>query len=248
MLKVASSDATSRDTGVGLGIYEREIRFYLEVAPGVQGPIAACHSASFDPDDGWFTLLLEDAAPAVQGDQIAGCDPGQAALAVTELAKIHASTWEDERLGAEPWLNQPPVLTQELLTQLLGLPRALRGARSPEHREVCERLVARLDAWTADRPRPYAIVHADYRLDNLLFGLPGSPKPLTVVDWQTVGFGPAMLDASYLLAGSLTIEDRRTHERRCCAATTRCCTRTASRASPGMRSGRATATRPSTAC
>jgi Ecdysteroid kinase-like family len=215
VLKVAASDATSRQTGVGLGIYEREIRFYREVAPDVDGPVATCHHASFDPAEGWFTLLLEDAAPAVQGDQITGCAPNQAALAINELARIHASTWEDERLGSEPWLNQPSVLTQELVAQLLaGFLERYAERVSTEHREVCERFVAGLDAWLAVRPRPYAIQHADYRLDNLLFGLPGSPKALTVVDWQTVGFGPAMLDAAYLLAGSLTVSDRRAHEQK----------------------------------
>lgn len=213
VLKVASSDETSRSTGVGLGAYEREIRFYREVAPNVEGPIATCHCATFDPDEGWFTLLLEDAAPATQGDQIAGCDPGQARLAIIELAKIHASTWEDERLEAKPWLNQPDLLNQELLTKLLpGFLERYEDRLAPEHREVCERLVAGLDRWLAARPRPFAIQHADYRLDNLLFGLPGSPKPLTVVDWQTVSFGPVMLDASYLLAGSLSVDDRRAYE------------------------------------
>src|SRR5919198_2890256 len=31
VVKLAASDDTSRSTGVGLGIYEREIRFYQEV-------------------------------------------------------------------------------------------------------------------------------------------------------------------------------------------------------------------------
>ena len=32
------------------------------------------------------------------------------------------------------------------------------------------------------------------------------------MDWQTVGWGQAMTDASYFLGGSLTLEDRRAHE------------------------------------
>jgi len=213
VLKVASSDATSRATGTGLGAYEREIRFYREVGPGIEGPVATCHHASFDAADGWFTLLLEDAAPAEQGDQIAGCDPGQARLAVTELAKIHASTWEDARLGSAEWLTQPSLLNQDLVSKLLpSFLERYEDRLASEHREVCERLVARLDGWLVNRPRPFALQHADYRLDNLLFGLPDSPKSLTVVDWQTVSFGPVMLDASYLLAGSLGVEDRRAHE------------------------------------
>src|SRR3954468_17747923 len=83
VLKVAASDPTSRATGVGLGAYEREIRFYREVAPRLDGvAIARCHAAVFEPTEGWFTLLLEDAGPAVQGDQIRGCTVEQARLAV----------------------------------------------------------------------------------------------------------------------------------------------------------------------
>src|SRR6266511_2456808 len=33
VVKLAASDPTSRSTGIGLGIYEREIRFYRDVAP-----------------------------------------------------------------------------------------------------------------------------------------------------------------------------------------------------------------------
>lgn len=213
VLKVASSDATSRSTGVGLGAYEREIRFYREVAPKVDGPIPDCHLALYDAEEGWFTLLLADAAPAQQGDQITGCDPAEARLAITELAKIHASTWEDEGLETKEWLNVPSLLNQELLTHLLpGFFERYEDRVIPEHQAVCRRLAASLDGWLATRPRPFAIQHADYRLDNMLFGLPGSPQPLTVVDWQTVSFGPAMLDAAYLLAGSLVLEDRRAHE------------------------------------
>ena len=34
-------------------------------------------------------------------------------------------------------------------------------------------------------------MHGDYRLDNMLFSRPGSLRELTVVDWQTVTWGPA---------------------------------------------------------
>ena len=37
----------------------------------------------------------------------------------------------------------------------------------------------------------HGLVHGDYRLDNMLFGQPGADRPLTVVDWQTVTWGPA---------------------------------------------------------
>jgi hypothetical protein len=213
VVKLAASDETSRSTGVGLGIYEREIRFYRELAPRVGGPVAACHLAVNDPQEGWFTLVLEDAAPAVQGDQIAGCTVAEARLAMRELTRLHAPVWDDVELAAEDWLNQPPVLDEAIVGQLLdGFIERYDARLAPEHRAVVERFVARLDPWLGDRRRPFSIVHGDYRLDNLLFGEPAGPKPLTVVDWQTVSWGPPLLDASYFLGAGLSVADRRANE------------------------------------
>jgi hypothetical protein len=213
VLKTASPDENSRSAGVGLGIYEREVRFYRELAPRVGGPLAECHVAVFDPDGGWFTLLLEDAAPAVQGDQIAGCGIDQARLAVHELAKLHAPVFGDPELGATPWLNQSNPLNQAVMTPLLGAFLERYGDRiSSEHQEVCRRFVASLDGWVADRRPPLGLVHGDYRLDNMLFGAAAAPRRFIAVDWQTVSWGAAMTDISYFLGASLRVEDRRASE------------------------------------
>ena len=77
---------------------------------------------------------------------------------------------------------------------------------------MCRRFVASLDGWSQELRPPLGLVHGDYRLDNMLFGAPGAPRPFAAVDWQTVGWGQVMTDASYFLGGSLTLEDRRAHE------------------------------------
>src|SRR6476660_7042475 len=46
VIKVAAEDPTSRATGVGMGAYEREIRFYRELAPRIGGPLAGCLSTA----------------------------------------------------------------------------------------------------------------------------------------------------------------------------------------------------------
>jgi Phosphotransferase enzyme family len=213
VLKVAAADETSRTTGINLGIYEREIRFYREVAARIGDPVARSHLAAWDAEEGWFTLVLEDAAPAVQGDQIAGCTVEQASLAMRELARIHAPVWEDEGLSAATWLTMPTAVNGAVVGALLpGFLERYEERLAPEHRALVERFVPRIDPWLDDRPRPFSIAHGDYRLDNLLFGEGGSPKPLTVVDWQTVGFGPPLLDASYFLGAGLAVDDRRAHE------------------------------------
>ncbi len=210
VVKLASEDPRSRATGVGMGAYEREISFYRHLAHRIGGPLPAFHLAEYDPAEGWFTLVLEDIAGARQGDQVAGCSVEQARLALRALARVHAPVLGDLALGAADWLNRPSPLDQALLTGLLPSFLAHYGERvTPAHAEVCERFVASIDGWARDRRPPLGLVHGDYRLDNLLF----AEDACTVVDWQTVGWGPAMIDASYFIGGGLTVADRRAHER-----------------------------------
>ena len=61
-------------------------------------------------------------------------------------------------------------------------------------------------------PGPRTVQHADYRLDNLLFGTDGGCPTVTVVDWQTVTLGPGPADVSYFLGAGLMPEQRRAHE------------------------------------
>lgn len=210
VIKLASDDPTSRATGVGMGAYFREIAFYRNVAERIGDPLPRCHLATYDRAEGWFTLVLEDVADATQGDQIAGCSMEEARIALRQLARVHAPVLGDAALSTAEYLNQPHPLNQDLLTALLpGFIERYGDRVAPEHQEVCRRLVAVLDAWSAERVPPLGLVHGDYRLDNLLFGN-GTCK---VVDWQTVSWGPALLDAAYFIGGCLRVDDRRAHDR-----------------------------------
>ncbi len=213
VLKVAAGDPTSRQTGRALGLYEREVRFYTDVAPRLDGPVAPCYHAGFDPATGIFHLLLGDAAPAVAGDEIGGATVEQARLAVEQLGRLHAPLLGDADLAATPWLNQPNPVNQVLLTQLYAAFADRYGAAlTVQQRMVCQRLVAGFDEYSAAQTsagRPQGLVHGDYRMDNMLFGEPGADRPLTVVDWQTVTFGPALTDLAYFLGCALPVADRR---------------------------------------
>lgn len=102
VLKVAASDPTSRQTGHALGLYEREVRFYSDLAPGLDGPIARCFHASYDPQTGVFALLLDDAAPAEVGDEIRGASVADATRALTYLGRLHGPLVGSSALGAAP--------------------------------------------------------------------------------------------------------------------------------------------------
>ncbi len=208
VVKLASEDPTSRATGVGMGAYAREISFYSELAARIEGALPRCFYAAID-GDGWFTLVLEDVVGGRPGDQIAGCSADDARLAIRALARVHAPVFGDLHLGTAPWLNQPSPLHQGLLEMLLpGFLERYGNRITPRHAEVCRQFVAALDGWASDQRAPLGLVHGDYRLDNLLF----TDTTCHVVDWQTVSWGPAMLDVSYFIGGGLPVEDRRMHE------------------------------------
>jgi aminoglycoside phosphotransferase (APT) family kinase protein len=215
VLKVAATDPVSRQTGHALGLYEREVRFYTDIAPGIEGPIAPCHHAAFNTETGAFHLLLGDAGPAVVGDEIRGATVEQAMLALSELGRVHAPLLGDAAMANADWLNRESPMNQALIGQLYaGFFDRYRDRIAAEHREVCERLVASFDAYVAsesDPERPHGLVHGDYRLDNMLFGEPGADRPLTVVDWQTVAWGPAFTDVAYFLGCALPDQLRREH-------------------------------------
>jgi ecdysteroid kinase len=213
VLKVAATDPVSRQTGLALGLYEREVRFYGDIAPRLGGPIAPCYHAAIDTATGAFDLLLGDAGPAVVGDEITGATTEQARLAVAELGRLHGPLLGDTSLAEAPWLNRDAPLNQAMITQLYaGFIERYGDQIAAEHRVVCEHLVAAFDGYLtqeADEGRIQGLVHGDYRLDNMLFGTAEADRALTVVDWQTVSWGPALTDLSYFLGCALSTQDRR---------------------------------------
>ena len=211
VLKVAATDPMSRQTGLALGLYEREVCFYRDVAPRLGGPIAPCYHAAIDASTGAFDLLLGDAGPAVVGNEIAGATTEQARIAVVELGRLHGPLLGDASLAEAPWLNRESPLSQTMIAALYaGFLERYADQITPQHRMVCERLVAAFDGYAgAEAGRIQGLVHGDYRLDNMLFGTAGADRALTVVDWQTVSWGPALTDLAYFLGCALPTPDRR---------------------------------------
>ncbi len=133
VLKVAATDPVSRQTGLALGLYEREVRFYTDIAPTLGGgPVAACYSAAFEPGTGAFHLLLGDAGPAVVGDELRGATIEQARLALAELARLHAPAFGDASMAQAAWLNRDAPMNQEAdRPALCRIRRPLRRSDRP---------------------------------------------------------------------------------------------------------------------
>ena len=216
--KLPSPDPTSRATGIALRNYEREVRFYLEIAPTVEIRVARCYHAEWHADTGDFTLLLEDLAPAAQGDQTVGCGEAHARTAVLELAKLHGPRWGDRSLGDIEWLSSRSPDDSQQLAMLWGmfLPGFMNtfgGYLSTDAAEMIQRFGQRIAAWVDGRDPANTVTHGDYRLDNLMFATVAGGAAIAAVDWQTPGHGLGITDVSYFLGASVLPEERREIER-----------------------------------
>ncbi|MXW61201.1 MAG: phosphotransferase [Acidimicrobiaceae bacterium] len=208
VLKVPAEDKSLRE--LAATVYEREVRFYADLASLLPCRTPACFFAAITQSGGDFTLVLEDLAPAQQGDQIAGCTPAQAGLALKNLALLHAPTWNDSELTAH---LAPAPQDNSILGEIYPLAHTQfmerYSTRLMDHTaDVLEALVPHVVAWLNGTHDPFTLTHADYRLDNLLF----TADSAAAVDWQTIRIGSPGQDVAYFLGNSLPIETRRENE------------------------------------
>jgi hypothetical protein len=217
--KFPSPGEESRNTGIALGNYVREVNFYRMLAPSALISLPKCYFTDVDPATSEFVLMMEDLSPAEQGDQLKGCTLGQARLAVHEAANLAASHWGDASIEAYPWVSGTKAAS--------NYGSADPGAVVALWQGFCARYEARLDdecrmigdVLSANYPRypglyqgPKALAHNDFRPDNMMFASAQGGRPLTVLDWQSLSFGCAATDIAYFLGGSLPREVRRARE------------------------------------
>lgn len=209
--KFSSRDPVSQAGGVATLTYETEVAFYRELAPTVSISRPHCHFADIEHGTANVVLLMEDLAPAVQGDQIAGCTLEDATVAIDEAARLHGPRWGDPSLADLAWLNrsgQSGGLAAMLPTMWGSFVDRYRATLDDVTIETGDRLPQLLGGLASYQPASLTVIHYDYRLDNMLFGK--SPdRPLVVVDWQTVQLGLGASDVAYFLGNAFEPEVRR---------------------------------------
>jgi hypothetical protein len=221
--KFAAPEPDSRNTGIVLGNYRREINFYNHLAGTALIATPRCYLAAIDDETHDFVLMMEDLAPAEPGDQLKGCTLEQARLVVREAAHLHASHWDDPAIEDLAWvsgtraaagLSSTGSSDPDVLKNLWKGFCARYGERlAPDALHVGERLIARYDRYQTAYQGPKSLVHIDFRPDNMMFGTPAGGRPVTVVDWQSLAFGCGVTDVAYFLAGALKPDERRRRER-----------------------------------
>ncbi len=213
--KFPSPDPTSRRTG-SMGSYVREVSFYRQIRPTVDIRTPVVHRIEFDEASADFMLMMEDMAPATQGDQMAGCTVAEAEAAMDEIARLHAPRWGDPTLMDYPFFSniQRGAMERAFYRRLWrGFLSRYESLLAPDLLDLGRSLEERFNTYGRLYPGNRTITHGDYRLDNLLIGRDGPTPVITVVDWQTVGIGCGALDVAYFIGAGLLPEVRRKHER-----------------------------------
>lgn len=214
IVKLPAAEPDSRAAGT-LG-YRCETSFYRELADRISTRVPRCYFTAADAATNGFTLVLEDLAPAVPGDQIAGCTVDEALAAAVNVAGLHAATWNDASVREFDWLIPDLTAMPEFTAELLGNATDQFLQRYPVQAgtaSVLRTFADRFVAWATGRAEPYSLLHSDYRLDNLLFAPAGAADPVIAVDWQVVTVGLPLRDVAFLLATGLLPEGRRAGER-----------------------------------
>jgi aminoglycoside/choline kinase family phosphotransferase len=216
--KFVSPDPTSRTTGLMMGIYAKEATFYQQLAPSLAGRmrVPRCWVSEFDVDREATLVLMEDLAPAVQGDQMEACSVGTAELAVQELAALHSTFWEHDVLTGIAELGDPTDPMRAMILKHLmnehwpAFIDRYRTELTDDMIAVGNQLTACIDQWVLGRTGPLTLTHNDYRADNLMI----TAAWTAAVDWQTVSVGWAGTDLGYFLGASLLPDDRRANQER----------------------------------
>lgn len=164
-----------------------------------------------------FGLLIEDLADARVGDQVKGCSPDDAELALRTLAKMHAAFWESPVLD-RPWLLPAddgaaiqhaiyrkawPIFEERFREQLTPEARAIPAWNDAHGPALLKRLST----------SPRTLLHGDFRADNLMYH-DNPAAPLTIIDFQAVMTGNPMIDVAYFTRPNMSPEDGDAHEDR----------------------------------
>jgi len=216
--KVPKANEASRAASRLSRCYEVETSFYSEIRSMVDARIPDCYHVEYSAHDDEFLLLLEDMAPAKQGDQLGGCNADDAMLAVSEMAKLHGSLWMNPVIKNKAWLHRNSSDSVEVTSQLLqgvypAFCQRFDGRIDSDVVRVGQQFVNKFPTYFAAQPAPNTVVHRDFRLDNLLFGEWEGNSGVAILDWQTACDGVAISDLSYFVGSALLPDKRAEFER-----------------------------------
>lgn len=212
IIKMVTSLEVQRGLADALLFYERELRFYRELADDLPLRTAKVHAAMMDDDKTDFVIVMEDLSPLRGFDQAAGVSVDDAALSIEGMAKFHAAFHgRDLSTLVDTFLPFDNPVYRHALPGIFdaGWPVCKEVAAdllTPEIIEFGDRFSSLVPFFMESLTGSDSIVHGDWRADNLMVDLDGS---LAVIDFQITGTGGMTYDLGYFMSQSIDPEVRK---------------------------------------
>ena len=203
VIKVPSPHEQTRHIARAFMFYGKEIGFYRDAAKDTPLGTPDCYAAHHDPESDDFILLLEDLEGSQVLSQLDGCPIDKAQIA------------SDRFEGDLAWLPYgwdvpfPQAIAQGFAEAWPGCMDMFTGGVSERIIKVGEKFPTVTGEMMELADSPITMAHGDFRLDNLFF----DNGELKVIDWQICIKTVGGYDVGYFLSQSLTIDDRRNHEK-----------------------------------
>lgn len=212
--KFATGDAEVRATVHAMGVYEREARFYTELAPQTPVRTPRCYFASVDIDSGSSLLLLEDLSSLPTFGWSPHTTLAEAEVVIHDIASLHAAWWANAQLRKLTWLELRGITAVDQVGQVFesSWERFVAKLSIPLSEEILAvrtlgvRYLPRVWAYLFGRD-PITLVHNDVQGANILFDR--RRMSATFIDWQLATVGRGAVDVAHFLCGCLALDDRR---------------------------------------
>ncbi|MFM2070850.1 MAG: hypothetical protein RLZZ623_1113 [Actinomycetota bacterium] len=213
--------AGNRAVAMHFRLYEREIRFYLDIEPQVEVSAPKCFAGEIDPSTGDAVLLLEDLGAYTMGDQVAGCTADEAITILDAVVGLHARFWG--KTVGDPLLASVPAVDDAF--QIDGIAGGTAAGWDPcmamfadiipdEIKAAKDRFVPAVpDLHRRMGQRQQTVIHGDVRLDNMMFGTQPGQRDVVLLDWSLITTC-GLHDVAYLVTQNVTTDERRAHESR----------------------------------
>jgi hypothetical protein len=218
VVKMPTTFRTALAVALQFNVYEREIRFYNEIAPKSPMRVPGLIYSDIDLESKKYILILEDCACHHMVDQVVGLNYEQTKQAIISIADFHARWWDSPELFSTDWIPKPrdellimPIIdTFHNTWDLAVKSETFLGMLPKGGREIGEKIYKQFRWLLESIPdENLTLIHMDYRADNIFFDSENKENPLITIDWGGAIVGGGIIDVAYLLGSSLKVELRR---------------------------------------
>ncbi len=211
VVKIEPESDTMHRFGDELNAFQREIRFYKEVASKIPIRLPILYFSVDEPPA--YSMVMEDLSSYTPGDQVIGMHRDQVMATVEVLAKLQARYWNNFALEQLKWMPTTNGVGIDYKEKWESFVTHFGSCVDKAGLEIGARLrdsVSWLEKEIERRPK--TIVHSDLREDNLLFGDPNSDDAILILDWQVAIRSMGVFDVARIIGGSELPSERGGHQ------------------------------------